>query len=125
MAWEFTPQAQTQVTQVIPPGGTEADYVFGGHHMGVNYFQGFVNKSCDGTNPNDPCLMTVVATPTRASDFHNHRLVGTQFSNEQVRDLLADWRKVHRLLSDVRTKVTQTSSCLAPLLRTAPQSATW
>ena len=83
LAWEFTPQAQTQVTQVIPPGGTEADYVFGGHHMGVNYFQGFVNQSCDGTNPNDPCLMTVVATPTRANDFHNHRLVGTQFSNEK------------------------------------------
>ena len=51
--------------------------------MGVNYFQGFVNNSCDGTNPNDPCLMTVVATPTRANDFHNHRLVGTQFSNER------------------------------------------
>jgi Legume lectin domain len=83
LAWEFTPQAATQVTQVIPPGGTEADYVFGGHHMGVTYFQGYVNESCDGTNPNDTCLMTVLATPVPPNDFYRLRLVGTQFSSEQ------------------------------------------
>jgi hypothetical protein len=77
LAWEFTTHAPGQVTQVIPPGGTEADYIFGGHHMGVNYFQGFVN------DPNDPFLMTVLATPTPRADFHNKRLVGTPFSNEQ------------------------------------------
>ncbi len=80
LAWEFTTHAPGQVTQVIPPGGTEADYIFGGHHMGVNYFQGFVN------DPNDPFLMTVLATPTPRADFHNKRLAqqpGQPFINEQ------------------------------------------
>ena len=33
--------------------------------------------------PTDPCLMTVVATPVIADLFHNTRLVGTPFVNEQ------------------------------------------
>ncbi len=79
-AWEFTPHTPTQVQQVIPPGGTQADYIFGGHDMGVNYFAGFVN------DPNDPYLMTVVANPTPRSVFYQTRLLaqqGTPFRNEQ------------------------------------------
>ena len=64
LAWEFTPHAPAQVTQVIPPGGTEADYVFGGHHMGVNYFcNPNITNGCFANDPNNPILMTVVATP--------------------------------------------------------------
>lgn len=83
LAWEFTPHVQTQVTQVIPPGGTEADYTFGGHHMGVNYFPAFQNNGCDGTTPTDPCEMTVVSTPISRSVFYRTRLMGTPFINEQ------------------------------------------
>jgi hypothetical protein len=74
LAWEFTPHAAAQVTQTIPPGGTPAVYSFGGHDTIVNYFPGFVNNGCDGTTPSDPCLMTVVATPTSRNDFDNQRL---------------------------------------------------
>lgn len=64
LAWEFTPHAPAQVTQVIPPGGTEADYVFGGHHMGVNYFcNPNITNGCFANDPNNPIQMTVVATP--------------------------------------------------------------
>jgi len=84
LAWEFTPHAPAQVTQVIPPGGTEADYVFGGHHMGVNYFSGYTNVGClTDNNPSDPCLMTVLATPVPPNVFYNTRLLGTQFVNER------------------------------------------
>ncbi len=84
LAWEFTPHAPAQVTQVIPPGGTEADYVFGGHHMGVNYYcnPNIVN-GCFANNPNDPILMTVSATPITPKVFYNTRLLGTQFLNER------------------------------------------
>ncbi len=77
IAWEFTPHTPIQVQQVIPPGGTQADYVFGGHDMGVNYFNSFVN------DPTDPILMTVLATPISRSTFYRTRLIGTQFINEQ------------------------------------------
>jgi Bacterial lectin len=77
LSWEFTPHAPAQVQQVIPPGGTEAHYTFGSNDTVVNYFPGFVN------DPNDPYLMTVVATPTTRSSFYVNRLLGTQFSNEQ------------------------------------------
>lgn len=85
LAWEFTPHVQTQVTHVIQSGGTEVDYTFGGHHMGVNYFSGFVNNGCNATDndPNNPCLMTVVAKPVGRSKFHHDRLLGTNFINEQ------------------------------------------
>lgn len=76
LAWEFTPHTPAQVTQVIPPGGTEADYIFGGHHMGVNYFAAFTN------DPVDPYLMTVLATPISRGVFYNTREVGTPFTNE-------------------------------------------
>jgi len=83
LAWEFTPHAPAQVQQVIPPGGTEAHYTFGANDSVVKYFPGFVNNGCDGTTPNDPCLMTVVATPTPRNDFYRFRLQGTPFANEQ------------------------------------------
>ena len=85
IAWEFTPHVQTQVTQTIPPGGTEADYVFGGHHMGVDYFPAFTNNGCKvtDTDPTNPCVMTVTATPIARSLFHLTRLSGTPFVNEQ------------------------------------------
>ncbi len=88
LAWEFTPHTVAQVTQVIPPGGTEADYTFGGHHMGVNYFSGFVNNGCKptDTDPTNPCQMTVVETPIARNVFYKTRLLtqtGRPFSNEQ------------------------------------------
>jgi Legume lectin domain len=79
LAWEFTPHAPAQVTQVIPPGNVTADYVFGGHDMGVKYFDSFVNVS-------DPYLMTVTATPVSPGVFYQTRLLtqlGTPFKNEQ------------------------------------------
>lgn len=83
LAWEFTPHSSAQVTQQIPPGGSDAHYTFGGHDTVVTYFPGYVNKGCDGNSPNDPCLMTVVATPISRSLFYQTRLLGTPFSNEQ------------------------------------------
>jgi len=80
IAWEFTPHTPTQVQQVIPPGGTQADYVFGGHDTTVNYFAGFVN------DPTDPYLMRVVATPIARNVFYQTRILtqaGRPFSNEQ------------------------------------------
>jgi hypothetical protein len=72
--WEFTPQAPTQVTQIIPPGGTEADYTFGAHQLGVTYPSGFLN-------PNQ-ITMTVLATPVNQQTFYNNRLLGTPFADE-------------------------------------------
>jgi len=77
LAWTFTPHTPVQVTQIIPNGGTTADYIFGVHDMGVTYFAGFTN------DPNDPYLMTVLATPTPRSVFYQNRLQGTPFINEQ------------------------------------------
>ncbi len=74
LAWEFTPHTPTQITQVIPPGGTQATYPFGGHEMAVTYPAGF-------TNP-DQITMTVLATPTNPTTFFQQRLLGTQFANE-------------------------------------------
>ena len=79
LAWEFTPHAPAQVTQVIPPGNTTAEYVFGGHDMGVKYFDSFINDP-------DAYLMTVTATPISPSVFYQTRLLtqlGTPFKNEQ------------------------------------------
>jgi len=72
--WEFTPGAPTQVTQIIPPGGIEADYSFGGHQLGVTYPDGFLN-------PNQ-LTMTVLATPVNQQTFYMNRLMGTNFANE-------------------------------------------
>jgi hypothetical protein len=83
LAWTFTPHVSTQVTQVIPPGGTTANYVFGVHDMGVTYFNTYTNNGCDGITPNDPCQMTVIATPVARSVFYNSRLKNTPFANEQ------------------------------------------
>jgi hypothetical protein len=77
IAWEFTPHTPAEVQQVIPPGGTQADYIFGVHDTAVTYFSSFVN------DPVDPYLMTIVATPTTRAAFHKNRLVGTPFANEQ------------------------------------------
>ena len=76
LAWEFTPHSSSQVTQVIPPGGTPATYPFGSHDMVVTYPPGF-------TNP-DGILMTVQATPWNRNAFFQQRLLGTQFANESV-----------------------------------------
>jgi Bacterial lectin len=77
LAWEFTPHTPTYVQQVIPPGGTDAHFTFGGHDTVVNYFPAFAN------DPNDPYLMTVVATPTARNVFYQSRLKGTPFYNQQ------------------------------------------
>jgi Legume lectin domain len=82
IAWEFTPHTPTKVQQTIPPGGTGNTFQFGGHDTIVTYFPGFTNNGCDGISPSDPCLMTVVATPTARADFDRFRLAGTPFSNE-------------------------------------------
>ena len=74
LAWEFTPQAPTQITQIIPPGGTEADYSFGGHQLAVTYPNGFQNP--------DNITMTVQATPVNQQTFYTQRLLGTPFANE-------------------------------------------
>ncbi len=74
LAWEFTPHTPLQITQVIPPGGTENDFVFGGYEGAVTYPTGF-------TNPNG-ILMTFLATPVNRNTFYTQRLLGTQFSNE-------------------------------------------
>ncbi len=73
-AWEFTTFSQSQVTQLIPAGGTEADYVFGSHQMGVTYPTGFQN--------NNNIFMTVEQTPVNQTTFYNQRLLGTDFANE-------------------------------------------
>ncbi len=77
MAWEFTPHSPTTVTELIPNGGTEADYVFGGHEFGVTYPDGYSNCA-----PN--CVyMSVLETPVDKNMFYATRLQGTQFANEQ------------------------------------------
>ncbi len=73
-AWEVTPHGPVQITQTIPPGGTENDFVFGNYKMGVNYPTGF-------SNPNG-IQMTVLSTPIDRNTFYTTRLLGTQFSNE-------------------------------------------
>ncbi|HUI84072.1 MAG TPA: L-type lectin-domain containing protein [Candidatus Binatia bacterium] len=74
IAWEFTTHSPVQVTQVIPPGGTEADYVFGAHQAGVTY-------PTDFNNPGN-ITMTVLETPVNQQTFHQQRLVGTPFAAE-------------------------------------------
>ncbi len=74
LGWEFTPHSPTQITQVIPPGGTQATYPFGAHEMAVTYPAGFMNP--------DQITMTVLATPTNQTTFFQQRLLGTQFANE-------------------------------------------
>jgi hypothetical protein len=74
LAWEFTPHTPLTITQTIPPGGVEADYIFGGYEAAVTYPNGF-------TNPNG-IQMSVLATPTNRNIFFTQRLLGTQFSNE-------------------------------------------
>ena len=83
LAWEFSPHAQTQVQQQIPPGGVTATYNFGQNDTTVTYYPTFVNNGCDGTTPNDPCLMTVVATPWQRSVFDSQRLAHTPFDSDQ------------------------------------------
>ncbi len=80
LSWEFTPQAPTQITQPIQPGGTLTAFPFGGHQLGVTYPTGFMNN-CDPNNQN--CfLMTVTATPVNQQTFYTQRLQGTNFANE-------------------------------------------
>jgi len=74
LAWEFTPHTPLKITQIIPPGGQENDFIFGGYQQAVTYPNGF-------TNP-DGISMTVLATPWDRNTFYTHRLLGTQFSNE-------------------------------------------
>ena len=88
LAWEFTPHTPTSVQQTIQgcpltnPNCQPAPtvFAFGGHVQKVTYFQGFVNNP---TNPTDPFLMTVTATPVNRSTFYINRLLGTPFANEQ------------------------------------------
>ena len=86
LAWEFTPHTPTVVQQRIPNGGTTATYSFGANDTQVTYFQGFTNtdRRCDGTMATGVfCEMTVLATPIDRNTFHQTRLVGTNFANEQ------------------------------------------
>ena len=78
LAWEFTPHAPSQITQQIPPGGTENDFTYGGHQFGVTYPDGFMN-----CQPGGECIyMTVTATPVNQQTFYTQRLQGTQFADE-------------------------------------------
>ena len=78
LSWEFTPQAPSQITQIIPPPGTENDFTFGGHQLGVTY-----PSDLNFTNCNPTCIyMTVLATPVNQQTFYTQRLQGTQFANE-------------------------------------------
>ncbi len=74
LAWEFTPHTPLQITKLIPPGGQENDFVFGGYQQAVTYPTGF-------SNPQN-ITMTVLATPWDRNTFYTQRLLGTQFSNE-------------------------------------------
>ena len=74
LAWEFTPHTPLQITQTIPPGGVENDFIFGGYIFAATYPNGF-------TNP-DGIQMTVLSTPTNRNTFFTQRLLGTQFANE-------------------------------------------
>lgn len=74
LGWEFTPHIPTLIQQVIPPGGTPANYNFGAHNMVVEYPQGFQNGQ--------GILMSVLATPTNQTTFYQTRLLGTQFQDE-------------------------------------------
>jgi legume-like lectin family protein len=74
LAWEFTPHTPLQITQTIPPGGQENDFIFGGYIFAATYPNGF-------TNP-DGIQMTVLSTPTNRNVFFTQRLLGTQFANE-------------------------------------------
>ncbi len=74
LAWMLTSFSPSQVTQLIPAGGTEADYVFGGHQMGVTFPTDFQN--------NNDIFMTVEQTPVNQTTFYNQRLLGTDFANE-------------------------------------------
>ena len=73
-AWEFTVHSPTEVTQVIPAGGIEADYAFGAHQAAVTYPPGFTNDQ--------GLTMTVLETPWNQQTFYNQRLFGTQFADE-------------------------------------------
>lgn len=75
LQWEFTPHSPLQVTHIIPDGGIEQDYSFGGHQFGVTY-------PLDFRNPKQ-ITMTVLETPTDQQVFHDTRLVGTQFENQE------------------------------------------
>ena len=85
LLWEFTPHTQTQVQQTIPNGGMTATYSFGANDTQVTYFPTFVNHNgCDFMQQNGVfCEMTVLATPIDRNVFHQTRLVGTNFANEQ------------------------------------------
>ncbi len=74
LAWEFTSHSPSQITQVIPPGGTEDDFTFGDHQLGVTYPSSF-------QNPNG-ITQTVLATPVNQGTFYTNRLMGTQFADE-------------------------------------------
>lgn len=74
LGWEFTPHTPLLIQQIIPPGGQENDFTFGGYVQAVTYPNGF-------TNPNG-ILMSVLATPWNRNTFYTQRLLGTQFSNE-------------------------------------------
>ncbi|MGB8889737.1 MAG: L-type lectin-domain containing protein [Candidatus Korobacteraceae bacterium] len=73
-AWEFTTFSQSQITQLIPAGGVENDYVFGAHQMGVTFPTDFQN--------NNNIFMTVEQTPVNQTMFYDQRLLGTDFANE-------------------------------------------
>ena len=74
LAWEFTPHTPLTIIQTIPPGGQEADYIFGGYELAVTYPNGF-------QNPNG-IQMSVLSTPTNRDTFYLQRLLGTPFANE-------------------------------------------
>ncbi len=74
LAWEFTPHGPIQIQHVIPPGGDEDDFVFGGHVFAVTYPKDFENT--------DGLSMTVLASPVNQQLFDTQRLQGTNFANE-------------------------------------------
>jgi Bacterial lectin len=95
LAWEFSVHAPAQVQQVLPSCPTDANgnciappppvtFNFGANDTVVSEFcdPNHLTTDCFKNDPNDPFLMTVLATPTSRSAFHT-RLAGGPFDQEQ------------------------------------------
>ena len=74
LAWEFTPHADTFVTQEIQNGTIPTVFPFGGHKMINTYPAGFQNDQ--------HIQMTVNAMLVDQLQFYVNRLQGTDFANE-------------------------------------------
>ncbi|MGA9567838.1 MAG: L-type lectin-domain containing protein [Candidatus Korobacteraceae bacterium] len=132
LAWEFSVHAPAQVQQMLPSCQTDVNgnciapppavtFNFGANDTVVNEFCDPANLTtdCFMNNPNDPYLMTVVATPTTPSAFHT-RLAGTQFDREQCIVYQGTGGKcmVYSITCQLQSNPTQNVTCPASLPNT-------